>query len=193
MPVICRILASVALAASVAAPSRSTAAEYHAEGVRPSKKFNFLLGLTPEPPPEPPWNPGGPTSAVRRMRKWRRWSRLVLLAVAVALAGGATVGVRARWVRQVARAQAEIAAGRIGPARHRLAALATAHPGALGGTVDYLLGTCEAIAGRDEAALSAFARVPDGFEFASAGATSKPGPTSDAAGSGPPRLDSRRP
>ena len=95
----------------------------------------------------------------------------MLLAVAVALAGGATVGVRARWVRrEVARAQAEIAAGRIGPARHRLAALATAHPARLGGTVDYLLGTCEAIAGRDEAALSAFARVPDGFEFASAGA-----------------------
>src|SRR5438067_8567117 len=106
-----------------------------------------------------------------RMAKWRRGHRLVLAAVALALAWGVYAGFEAwRLRRGMARAQEEIAAGRWEPARRRLAALATKHPGALGGAVDYLLGVCEATVGRGEAALAAFARVPRDFAFASAGA-----------------------
>ncbi len=100
------------------------------------------------------------------MMKRRRWSRLVLLVGAVGLAWGLLAAVQAWWIRhQVARARAEIAAVQIGPARERLSALATAHPGALGGTVDYLLGISEAMAGRNDAALAAFRRLPAAFEF----------------------------
>jgi tetratricopeptide (TPR) repeat protein len=102
------------------------------------------------------------------MRNRRRWLRLVL--AAGALAWGLYAGFEVLRVRrEVVRAQAEIAAGRLEQARRRLGPLSAAHPGALGGAVDYLLGICEATVGRDAAALAAFARVPATFEFASAG------------------------
>ena len=105
------------------------------------------------------------------MTKWRIWRRFMLLATAGALVWCLAAGVATwRMQHELARAQSEIGAGRVEPARRRLAALAASHPGALGGAVDYLLGVCEATGGRDEAALAAFARVPKGFEFASAGA-----------------------
>ena len=59
-------------------------------------------------------------------------------------------------------AQQEIARGQFGAAHRRLAALA-ARPGALGGAADYWLGVCEAIGGRPDAALQAFARLPEGY------------------------------
>jgi enediyne biosynthesis protein E4 len=105
------------------------------------------------------------------MMKRRRWRRLVLVVVAMTLAWGLYDRFELwRVRREMVRAQAEIAAGRLEAARRRLAVLEAAHPGALGGTVDYLLGVCEATAGRDDAALAAFARVPEQFEFAPAGA-----------------------
>jgi enediyne biosynthesis protein E4 len=107
------------------------------------------------------------------MMKRRRWGRLVLAAVtlAAAVAWWLYADAQTRWMRrEVARAREEIAAGRFGTARHRLAALSTSHPGAMGGTVDYLTGICEASAGRADAALAAFARVPEGFEFTVDGA-----------------------
>ena len=54
-------------------------------------------------------------------------------------------------------------------AHRRLTALA-ARPGALGGAADYWLGVCEALGGRPDAALRAFARVPEGYAFDPLGA-----------------------
>jgi tetratricopeptide (TPR) repeat protein len=101
----------------------------------------------------------------------RRWRRLGLLAGFLGAAWALIVGietVRARLEFQ--RARAEIARGGLEPARRRLAALAAARPGALGGAVEYRLGVCEATLGRPEAALRAFARVPDGYTFDAQGA-----------------------
>ena len=43
-------------------------------------------------------------------------------------------------------------------------------PGALGGVASYWLGVCEALGGRPDAALCAFARVPEGYAFDPLGA-----------------------
>ena len=43
-------------------------------------------------------------------------------------------------------------------------------PGALGGAADYWLGVCEALVGRPDAAVRAFARVPEGYPFDPVGA-----------------------
>ena len=56
------------------------------------------------------------------------------------------------------------------PARRRLAALAATGPGRMGGAVEYWLGVCEASLDHPDAALRAFARVPDGFPFDANGA-----------------------
>ena len=40
----------------------------------------------------------------------------------------------------------------------------------MGGTADYWLGICEALSGRPDAALQAFARLPDGYPFDAVGA-----------------------
>ena len=66
-------------------------------------------------------------------------------------------------------AQQEIARGRLAAAHRRLTALA-ARPGALGGAADYWLGICEALGGRPDAALAAFARLPEGYAFDPVGA-----------------------
>jgi enediyne biosynthesis protein E4 len=66
-------------------------------------------------------------------------------------------------------AQQEIARGQFGAAHRRLAALA-ARPGSLGGAADYWLGVCEAIGGHPDAALQAFARLPEGYVFDTVGA-----------------------
>jgi hypothetical protein len=101
----------------------------------------------------------------------RRWRRLGLLAGLLAATWALVVvveAVRARVEFQSARA--EIARGRLEPARRRLAALAAARPGVLGGAVEYCLGVCEATLGHPDAALRAFARVPDDFAFDAHGA-----------------------
>jgi hypothetical protein len=83
------------------------------------------------------------------MTRWRIWRRFMLLALAGALVWCLAAGLATwRMQHEVARAQSEIGAGRVEPARRRLAALAASHPGALGGAVDYLLGVCEATGGR---------------------------------------------
>jgi len=70
---------------------------------------------------------------------------------------------------QLRLAQQEIARGQLAAAHRRLAALA-ARPGALDGSADYWLGICEALSGRPDAALRAFARLPEGFVFDPVGA-----------------------
>src|SRR6516225_5550399 len=108
---------------------------------------------------------------MRLPRMTTRRLKIAAGAVVLALVWGLYAGFEVwRVRREMNRAQAEIIAGRLNPARRRLAAVAAEHPGALGGAVDYLLGVCEATAGHDDAALTAFARVPAGFEFAPAGA-----------------------
>jgi tetratricopeptide (TPR) repeat protein len=101
----------------------------------------------------------------------RRWRRLGLLAGLLAAAWALSVGVGAVRARvEFHSARADIARGRLEPARRRLAALAAARPGTLGGAVDYWLGVCEATLGHPDAALRAFARVPDDFAFDAHGA-----------------------
>ncbi|MHB1557136.1 MAG: FG-GAP-like repeat-containing protein [Isosphaeraceae bacterium] len=72
--------------------------------------------------------------------------------------------------REVERARVEMAAGRNDAARGRLVTLSRQHPGALGGTVDYLLAICEARGGRTDEALARFARLPAGYAFTPEGA-----------------------
>jgi tetratricopeptide (TPR) repeat protein len=92
-------------------------------------------------------------------------------AVMLAVAGGAAAGIRTLWLHSELRlARAELARGMVLPARKRLSLLAAAHPGALGGRVDYELGLAEAAIGNSPAALDAFGRLPDGYPFDARGA-----------------------
>ncbi|WP_152054050.1 FG-GAP-like repeat-containing protein [Tautonia marina] len=103
------------------------------------------------------------------MSRWRR--RLGLTAVALALVGAALVGLDAWRVRVLLGvARAELAKGQVSLARDRLEALSADRPGAAGGAIDYWLGISESILGRPDAALAAFDRVPDRFEYDAIGA-----------------------
>ncbi len=100
----------------------------------------------------------------------RRWWRLGVVAVLVAV--GWSLFIRRDAQRasdELLRAQEEVARGRLGPARQRLTAL-TARPGAMGGAADYWLGVCEALGGNPDAALRAFAQVPEDFAYDDRGA-----------------------
>ena len=104
-----------------------------------------------------------------RMRMRRRWRWLGIVVGLLALAALAVVQLDTWRARGELRlAQQEIAGGRLEAARRRLTALA-ARPAALGGAADYWLGICEALGGRSDAAVRAFARVPEGYTFDSAG------------------------
>ena len=104
------------------------------------------------------------------MRIGRRWRRLGFAAVLLVLGLVGFARLRAWNDLGVLRlAQQEIARGQLAAAQRRLASLA-ARPGALGGAADYWLGICEALGGRPEAALRAFARLPEGYAFEPAGA-----------------------
>jgi tetratricopeptide (TPR) repeat protein len=70
---------------------------------------------------------------------------------------------------QLRLAQQEIARGQLGAAHRRLVVLA-ARPSALGGSAAYWLGICEELSGRPDAALRAFAQLPDGYAFDPVGA-----------------------
>src|SRR4051812_21613846 len=101
----------------------------------------------------------------------RRWRRLGLLLGSLGAAWALVVGVQAVRARvEFQMARAEIARGRLEPARRRLAALASARPGVLGGAAEYWLGVCEASLDHPDAALRAFARVPEGFPYDTNGA-----------------------
>jgi hypothetical protein len=92
--------------------------------------------------------------------------RLGLVAGAAVLALGAYAGSGAWRVRSgLYQAKAKITRGDVESARRLLTDLAASHPGGVGGEVDYWLGVCEALRGRDLAALAAFSRVPGGFAF----------------------------
>src|SRR5262245_35026734 len=101
----------------------------------------------------------------------RRWRRLGILTGLLSAAWGLVTGAQAVRARvEFQRARGEIALGQLQPARRRLASLAAARPGAMGGAVDYWLGVCEANLGRPDEALRAFGRVPAGFVFDAQGA-----------------------
>ncbi len=106
--------------------------------------------------------------SMSRMRRCWRW-----LGITTVLLGlGWVLFTRlAAWndLGQLRLAQQEIARGQLAAAHRRLAALA-ARPGALDGSADYWLGICEALSGRPDAALRAFARLPEGFVFEAVGA-----------------------
>ena len=96
----------------------------------------------------------------------RRRVRLVFVVVATLLAAGTYVGLNSWRVRgEFHRAKESIARGDMESARRRLTGLVASHPGALAGQIDYWLGVSEAARGNDDAALSAFARVPRGFAY----------------------------
>ena len=104
------------------------------------------------------------------MRRWRRWRRVGIGAGLLALAWVLFVRLDTWRARGELRlAQQEIADGRLEAAHRRLTGLA-ARPGALDGAADYWLGVCEALGGRPDAALRAFARVPEGYAFDPLGA-----------------------
>src|SRR4051794_32106382 len=104
---------------------------------------------------------------MQRRRRWR-WIAIGagLIAVACALFSRLDTW-KARG--ELLLAQQDIAAGRLDTAQRRLTGLAT-RPGVLGGAADYWLGVCEALRGRPDAGLQAFARVPEGYPFEPLGA-----------------------
>src|SRR5207302_1005946 len=107
-------------------------------------------------------------SSIMRMR--RRWRRLGIVAGLLVLAWLLFARLETWKDRGELRlAQQEIALGRYEAARRRLTGLA-ARPGALGGAADYWLGICESLGGRPEAALRAFARLPQGYVLDPVGA-----------------------
>src|SRR3954452_10141472 len=104
------------------------------------------------------------------MMQRRRWRRVGIGVGLLALAWALFLRLdtwRARAELQLA--QRDIAASRLDAAHRRLTGLA-ARPGALDGAADYWLGVCEALAGRPDAALRAFARVPEAYPFEPLGA-----------------------
>ena len=101
------------------------------------------------------------------MQRRRRWRWVGIGAGLLALAWALFVQLDAWRARGELRlAQQDIAAGRLEAAHRRLTGLA-ARPGALDGAADYWLGVCEALGGRPDAALRAFARVPEGYRLRS--------------------------
>src|SRR5262245_29519995 len=84
--------------------------------------------------------------------------------VLVALAWGTYRATAGWWYRaELSRANGEMAAGRFGPARERLARLSRIWPGEA--AVDYQLGLCEEAAGCPDRALAAWARIAPGSPF----------------------------
>ena len=98
------------------------------------------------------------------------WRRLGIMTVLLGLGWIGFDRLKA-WnnVGQLRLAQREIARGQFEPAYRRLAVL-SAQPGALEGAADYWLGVCEALDNRPDAALRAFARLPQEYPIDSLGA-----------------------
>src|SRR6516165_4353502 len=95
----------------------------------------------------------------------RRAQRGALVAGGLVIAAGLAWGLLSWWSRRVlAEASRDYAAGRYEAARGRLAAVAAFWPGQA--DVELLLGLCERAAGRTDAALAAWSRVPPGSAMA---------------------------
>ena len=95
----------------------------------------------------------------------RRAQRGALVAGGLVIAAGLAWGLLSWWSRRaLAEASRDYAAGRYEAARGRLAALAAFWPGQA--DVELLLGLCERAAGRTDAALAAWSRVPTGSALA---------------------------
>ncbi|QEH32841.1 hypothetical protein OJF2_13250 [Aquisphaera giovannonii] len=97
-------------------------------------------------------------------RRVRRWQLIpVAIALAIGLCGWRAVDVR-RYRSGLAEAQADLDGGRFALAANKLTALVTWKPGS--DEAWYLLGTCEAARGRDEAAEAAWSHIAPGSPFA---------------------------
>jgi tetratricopeptide (TPR) repeat protein len=104
------------------------------------------------------------------MQRWRRWRRIGIGAGLIALGWVVFVQLDTWRARGELRlAQQDLANGRLEAAHRRLTGLAT-RSGELRGAATYWLGVCEALGGRQDAALDAFARVPEGYAFDALGA-----------------------
>src|SRR3954453_17819626 len=100
---------------------------------------------------------------LRLMQRLRRWRGVAIGPGLLALAWAGLVRLETWRARgELLLAQQDIANRRLDVAHRRLTGLA-ARPGALDGAADYWLGICEALGGRSDAALRAFARVPEGY------------------------------
>src|SRR5262245_12217644 len=98
------------------------------------------------------------------MQRWW-WRGLGVGLGILALAGSASWAVETLWFRATwDRGRQEIDEHRYGAARARLAGLRAWWAGR--GEVDYWMGLCEQAAGRTDAALAAWARVPRQSPFA---------------------------
>jgi tetratricopeptide (TPR) repeat protein len=103
------------------------------------------------------------TTTAGRGGRWQRFLAGVLLLAAFG-AGGVYLG--RRWSqRELHRARQAIARQEWGEARQQLRSLARWRPLVGDEEVDYWLGLCEWNAGRYDAALDAFRRIPAGSEF----------------------------
>jgi hypothetical protein len=99
--------------------------------------------------------------------RWWQWLGILLGSL---LLGWLALAQLDRWRArgELVLARQEIAQGKLKVARRRLTAI-TAYPGALGNAAHYWLGLCEALSARPEAALDAFACLPESYPFDPAG------------------------
>ena len=118
------------------------------------------------------WNTGWKSGGLRLNRVRHR--PLIMLLVGAALAAAVWLGLRAvearRFREELALARAEFGARRFATARMRLASLAKLRPG--DGDVGLMLGDCERMLGRPDAALAAWGRIPEGAAQSSRAALS---------------------
>jgi tetratricopeptide (TPR) repeat protein len=100
----------------------------------------------------------------------RRWRRIGIGAGLLALGWLAFVQLDTWRARGELRlAQQDLASGRLEAAHRRLTGLVS-RSDELRGAASYWMGVCEALGGRQDAALVAFARVPEGYAFDPLGA-----------------------
>jgi hypothetical protein len=108
-------------------------------------------------------------------RRGRRWTRVVAVVALLSVLGGVAVSLELRrFRRELERARQEIGRREWGAARQRLEALARSRPGWGDGEVDYWFGLCEWNAGRRDAALASFRRIPAGSEYEARAAAMRP-------------------
>ncbi len=99
--------------------------------------------------------------SIKGLRKVRRHRLILMIGMGLAVAAWKGPPLVEGWqVRSELRAaEHDLRTGRVGDAQTRLASLARRWPGR--GDVEFLLGTCEMVAGHQDDALSAWGRVPD--------------------------------
>src|SRR5579863_3512046 len=108
-------------------------------------------------------SPGPGRTARARGRSWPRL--LLVIGLFVVLGGAVAERERRRFCRELELARQEIARDAWGAALPRLEALSRSRPDWSAGEVDYWLGLGHWNAGRHQAALTSFRRVPGGSDF----------------------------